>query len=113
MINNIECLKQFTKEELLYGIGYACSDCEVRMMEHAVEVWRMQRDSEKERRLLVESNNAMNAYFDYMQKLCEKYGDGKTVNLAKVPLPEIEQGAKLEADWKSKEKQWQKSVGLK
>ena len=113
MTNNIDGLKRFTKEELLYGIGYACSDTDVRLMAGAIERKRMQDDNEKERRLLRESNDAMTAYCDYMHDLCEKYGDGKTLNLAKVPLSEIERAAELGTAWRTKENEWRRICGIK
>ena len=55
----------------------------------------------------------MNVYCSCMREICEKYGDGKTVNLAKVPLPEIERAAALETEWKTKEQKWRKVIGIK
>lgn len=112
-MTNADNLKRFTKEELLYGIGYACRDTDVRIIASAIERKRMQDDAEKERRLLQESNEAMTAYCDYMHNLSVKYGDGKSLNLAKVPLPEIERAAELETAWQTKEKEWRQICGIK
>lgn len=113
MTNNIDSLRRYTKEELLFGIGYACTDTDVRIITSAIERKRMQDDLEKEWRLLRESNDALTAYSDFMRKLAEKYGDGKSLNLGKVPLPEIEQAAELETIWQTKEKQWRQICGIK
>ena len=112
-MTNADNLKRFTKEELLYGIGYACGDNTVHIIAGAIERKRMQDDAEKERRLLQESSDAMTAYCDYMHNLSVKYGDGKSLNLAKVPLPEIERAAELETAWQTKEKEWRQICGIK
>ena len=107
---NVDSLKQFTKEEIIYGIQHVCSEYEVKRLASAIEGKRMQDDYEKEQRLLRESNEAMTAYFDCMRELRNKYGDGKTLNLARVPLLELERAAELETAWKEKERQWEKFV---
>lgn len=112
-MTNADNLKRFTKEELLYGIGYACGDNTVRIIAGAIERKRICDDMEKERRLLQESSEAMTAYCDFMHNLSVKYGDGKTLNLSKVPLSEIEQAAELETTWRTKEKAWRQICGIK
>lgn len=113
MTNNIDKLKRFTKEELLFGISYACTDSDVSIITNAIERKRMQDDLDKERRLLRESNEAMTAYCDFMYNILNKYGDGKTVNLANVPQTETERAAKLKTIWITKENEWRKICDIK
>ena len=83
MTNNIDSLRRYTKEELLFGIGYACTDTDVRIITSAIERKRMQDDLDKERRLLHESNDAFTAYSDFMRKR-KKNNGGKFAVLSEV-----------------------------
>lgn len=113
MADKFDRFKRFTKDELIYGIRYACDEYSASRIASVIERKRIDEDYEKEQRLLRESNEAMNAYCSCMREICEKYGDGKTVNLAKVPLPEIERAAAFETEWKTKEQKWRKVIGIK
>lgn len=113
MADKFDRLKRFTKDELIYGIRYACDEYSASRIASVIERKRIDEDYEKEQRLLRESNEAMNVYCSCMREICEKYGDGKSLNLGKVPLPEIEQAAELETIWQTKEKQWRQICGIK
>ena len=76
MTNNIDSLRRYTKEELLFGIGYACTDTDVRIITSAIERKRMQDDLEKERRLLRESNDAFTAYSEIRRRQIAEFGKG-------------------------------------
>ena len=46
----------------------------------------------------------MSEYCEWKQKMIEKYGNGKSVQLRAIPLEEIRHGAKIEKAWLDSEK---------
>lgn len=94
---NLKKLAKYPKNEIIEALGNQYdSDFIVSHMIMELENKETQKALDEHKKAIIAENEAIEAYFSWMDEMCVKYGDGKKVNILALPQEEISHGAKLE-----------------
>lgn len=95
--NKLQKLKKYSKDEIIAALGHSF------MSEHIVSdmLFELEKKAfntafDAHKKAISALDTAEKRLIDWHKKMCEKYGDGKTVKLSDVPSADISQGAELE-----------------
>lgn len=100
----INKLKSFTKEEIIYGIEHRLSETDISLIIHAAERKRIDEDFKKTQQAIEDSQKAFTAYSDFLKELSVKYGDGKSFNPSLISDTELKKLSSLYKVWEEKER---------
>lgn len=94
-LTELSKLKQYTKEEILYGLqnSYYVSIKILNDVSYHIERKRIEEQYEYESQKLKDSGLAWGNYFAFIKRMKEKYGDDF---LQKLSKEELDEGIKLE-----------------
>ena len=89
-------LAKYPKEDIIEAIlNQFYFESTVNSMLIDLESMRMQRAIEKEKQALDAESAAFGDYIQWMQRMAETYGDGKSFKYGDIPYGEVEKGLKL------------------
>lgn len=89
-------LAKYPKEDIIEAIlNQFFFESTVNMMLVDLESMRMQRAIEKEKQAFDAERAAFDDYNQWMRRMAETYGDGKSFKYGDIPYAEVEKGLKL------------------
>lgn len=95
--NKLQKLKKYSKDEIIAALGHSfMSEHIISDMLFELEEKAFNTALDAHKKALSDLVSAKKKVIDWRKKMCEKYGDGKTVKLSDVPSADISQGAELE-----------------
>ena len=102
---NLKSLKAYTKDEIIEAMAnHFNAD---KLSKDILYICKQKRDCKifaEHNKALKAEISARNEYCEWLKEVCVKYGDGKKVEMSKLPMEEITYGAKLEKALKTAEK---------
>lgn len=94
---NLKELAKYPKNEIIEALGNQYgSDFIVANMIVELSSKETQKALDEHEEALRAETEAREAYINWLNEMCVKYGDGKKVNVFSLPRAEISHGAKLE-----------------
>ena len=89
-------LEKYSKSDIISAVcNLFQADSIVRSMLITLEELEAERAIEKEKRIFNEETQASDNYYKWMERMVKTYGDGKKVEIGKLPDHEIKRGAQL------------------
>lgn len=94
---DIQKLKTYSKDEIIDAIDVCWnSNTIIREILDNIEYAKRDRVFKEHDKALAECKSTSQKYCEWLSELSVKYGDGKNIKIADIPMEELKIGAKLE-----------------